>query len=62
MTHLVVLTSLMEGPVQPWQCLIWSKCSPPRYSRELPDDHTSQPGGVLLQVGPLVYELLRGGR
>ena len=23
--HPAVLTSLMEGPVQPWQCLVWSK-------------------------------------
>ena len=22
------------------------------YSRDLPDDHTSRPGGVLLQIGP----------
>ena len=50
--HLAVLTSLMEGPVRPWQCLVWSDESPPRYSRDLPDDHTSQPGGILLQVGP----------
>ena len=25
--------------------------SPPQYSRDLPDDHTSRLGGVLLQVG-----------
>ena len=47
-THLAVLTSLMEGPIQPWQCLVWSDESPPRYSRDLPDDHTSWPGGILL--------------
>ena len=23
----------------------------PRYSRDLPDDHTARPGGILLQVG-----------
>ena len=62
--HPAVLTSLMEGPIRPWQCLVWSKQSPPRYSRELPDDHTSQPGSVLLQVGPSLIDLdgeFRGG-
>ena len=39
--HPAVLTSLMEGPIQPWQCLVWSDESPPRYSQALPDDHTS---------------------
>ena len=37
--HSAVLTSLMEGPIRPWQCLVWSDQSPPRYSRDLPDDH-----------------------
>ena len=63
-THPAVLTSLMEGPIQPWQCLVWSDASPPRYSRELPDDHTSRPGGILLQVGPSLFNLdgeYRGG-
>ena len=50
MVHPAVLTSLMEGPVQPWQCLVWSEVSPPPYSRGLPDNHTSWPGGVLLQI------------
>ena len=27
--HPAVLTSLMEGPIQPWQCLVWSEESPP---------------------------------
>ena len=59
-----VLTSLMEGPVRPWQCLVWSEESPPRYSRDLPDDHTSRPGGILLQVGPSLIDIdgeYRGG-
>ena len=63
-THPAVLTSLMEGPIRPWQCLVWSEESPPRYSRDLPDDHTSQPGGVLLQVGPSLIDVdgeYRGG-
>ena len=62
--HLAVLTSLMEGPIRPWQCLVWSDQSPPRYSRDLPDDHTSRPGGILLQVGPLLVDIdgvYRGG-
>ena len=62
--HPAVLTSLMEGPVRPWQCLVWSEESPPRYSRALPDDHTSRPGGILLQVGPSLIDIdgeFRGG-
>ena len=30
--HPAVLTSLMEGPVRPWQCLVWSQESSPQYS------------------------------
>ena len=63
-THPAMLTSLMEGPIRPWQCLVWSDESPLRYSRDLPDDHTSQPGGVLLQVGLLLIDIdgeYRGG-
>ena len=62
--HPAVLTSLMEGPIRPWQCLIWSEMSPPQYSRDLPDDHSSRPGGILLQVGPLLVDIdgvYRGG-
>ena len=64
MVHPAVLTSLMEGPVRPWQCLVWAEESPPRYSRDLPLDHTSRPGGILLQVGPLLIDVdgeYRGG-
>ena len=64
LTHAAVLTSLMEGPIRPWQCLVWSEASPPRYSRELPDDHTSRLGGILLQVGPSLIDIdgeYRGG-
>ena len=62
--HPAVLTSLMEGPIRPWQCLVWSDLSPPRYSRDLLDDHTSRPGGILLQVGPSLIDIdgeYRGG-
>ena len=64
LVHGAVLTSLMEGPIRPWQCLVWSETSPPRYSRELPDDHTLRPGGILLQVGPSLIDIdgeYRGG-
>ena len=64
MVHPAVLTTLMEGPVRPWQCLVWAEASPPRYSRDLPLDHTSRPGGVLLQIGPLWVDIdgeYRGG-
>ena len=64
MVHLAVLTSLMEGPIQPWQCLVWSEESPPRYSWDLLDDHTSCLGGILLQVEPLLIDVdgeYRGG-
>ena len=64
LVHPAVLTSLMEGPLRPWQCLVWADASPPRYSRDLPDDHTSRPGGILLQVGPSLVDIdgeFRGG-
>ena len=64
MVHPAVLTSLMEGPIRPWQCLVWAENSPPRYSHDLPDDHTSHPGGILLQVGPSLINIdgeFRGG-
>ena len=59
-----MLTSLMEGPIRPWQCLVWSEESPPRYSRDLPEDHSAQPGGILLQIGPSLLDIdgeYRGG-
>ena len=64
MVYPAVLTSLMEGPIRPWQCLVWSEESPPRYSRDLPDAHTSRPGGILLQVGLSLIDVdgeYRGG-
>ena len=59
-----VLTSLMEGPLRPWQALVWAEHSPPPYSRDLPDLYTSRPGGILLQVGPHYEDIdreYRGG-
>ena len=46
------------------QCLVWSDESPPRYSRDLPDNHTLRLGGILLQVGPSFVDIdreYRGG-
>ena len=45
----------MEGPVRPWQCLVWSEASPPPYTRDLPPFHMMGPSHVLLQIG-LYYE------
>ena len=56
MVYPAVLTTLMEGPVRPWQCPVWSEESPPQYSCDLPDNHTSRPGGILLQVGPTLFD------
>ena len=49
----------MEGPVRPWQCLVWGEASPPPYSQDLPPLHSSGPSRVLLQVG-LYYEDIDG--
>ena len=54
-----VLRLLMEGPVRPWQCLVWSEHSPPPYMRDLPPLHMSGPSHVLLQIGPY-YEDMDG--
>ena len=62
--HPAVLTGLMEGPIRPWQYLVWSEESPPRYSWDLPLDHMARPGGVLLQIGPSLVDIdgeYRGG-
>ena len=64
MVHPAVLTSLMEGPVRPWQCLVWAEESPPSYMWDLPLDHTSRTGGILLQMGPSLIDIdgeYRGG-
>ena len=64
MVHPAVLRGLMEGPVQPWQCLVWSEEDPPEYSRSLPRLHTSGPSHVLLQIGLSFVDLdgaYRGG-
>ena len=57
MTQPAVLRSLMEGPVRPWQCLVWSEASPPPYSEDLPPLHTTGLSHVLLQIGPYYEDL-----
>ena len=57
--HLAILRDLMEGPIQPWQCLVWVEHSPPEYSCQLPPLHTSSPNHILLQIGPY-YEDING--
>ena len=59
MVQPAVLRGLMEGPVRPWQCLVWAKHSPPPYSQDLPLLHTSRPSHTLLQIG-LYYEDING--
>ena len=50
----------MEGPVQPWQCLVWSEMDPPEYIQDpLPLYMLSWASHVLLQVS-LYYEDLDG--
>ena len=49
----------MEGPVQPWQVLVWAETSPPPYTQDLPLLHMTGPLHTLLQIG-LYYEDLDG--
>ena len=54
----------MEGPVRPWQVLVWAEQSPLSYSQDLPLLHMTGPSHVLLQVGPYYEDLdgeYRGG-
>ena len=52
-----ILRSLMEGPMRPWQCLVWSENNPPPYSEDLPPLHMTGPSHVLLQIGPALFDL-----
>ena len=64
MVQPAILRSLMEGPVRPWQCLVWSEASPLPYTCNLPPLHMSGPSHVLLQVGPYYEDIdsvYRGG-
>ena len=55
--QLAVLRGLMEGPIRPWQCLVWSEASPLSYSRDLPLDHISHPSHILLQISPSLIDI-----
>ena len=55
-TQPAVLRSLMEGPIRPWQCLVWAKGSPP-YSHHTPPHHTLGPLHVLLQISPSIINI-----
>ena len=60
LVHPGVLRSLMEGPIRPWQCLVWSEMDPPEYTQDpLPVHTDSGPSHVLLQVSPY-YEDING--
>ena len=64
MVQPAVLRDLMEGPVRPWQVLVWAEHSPPPYTQDLPLLHTSGPSHTLLQVRPYYEDLdgeYRGG-
>ena len=64
LAHPAVLRGLMEGPIQPWQCLVWLESDPLEYSCCLPPLHTSCPNHILLQIGPSLVDIdseYRGG-
>ena len=50
-----VLRPLMEGPLRPWQFLMYLEMSLPLYIKDLPVLYISGPSHVLLQIG-LYYE------
>ena len=47
----------MEGPVRPWQCLVWLEEDPPTYLRHIPPCHMLGPSHVLLQIGPVYMDI-----
>ena len=64
MVQPAILRDLMEGPVRPWQVLVWAEHSPPSYTQDLPLLHMSGPSHTLLQIGPSYEDLdgeYRGG-
>ena len=63
-TQPAVLRSLMEGPIRPWQCLIWSEENTPEYFCHLPLSHAGGPSHILLQIGLSLVDIdgeYRGG-
>ena len=64
MVQPAVLRDLMEGPVRPWQVLVWAEQSPPPYTQDLPLLHMLGPSHMLLQISPYYEDLdgeYRGG-
>ena len=58
--QLAILRSLMEGPIRPWQCLVWLEMDPLEYTQNpLPLHTSSRASHILLQVG-LYYKDLDG--
>ena len=56
-----VLIPLMEGPIRPYQCLIWVNQGPPlTYDEDLIPSYHRQLSHALIQIGPL-YKDLDGG-
>ena len=48
-----VLIPLMEGPIRPYQCLIYANQGmPPPYNQDLPSLFTGQSLHTLVQIGP----------
>ena len=58
-TSPAVLRPLMEGPLRPWQMLMYVEMSPPPYMQDLLALHWTGPSHTLLQIGPY-YEDLDG--
>ena len=54
-----VLRPLMEGPLRPWQFLMYANASPPPYVEDLLPLHHTGPSHTLLQIG-LYFEDLDG--
>ena len=49
----------MEGPLRPWQFLMYLEMSPPLYTQDFPVLHLTGSSHILLQFGPY-YEDLDG--
>ena len=47
----------MEGPLRPWQFLVYVDASPPPYVEDLPPLHHTGPSHTLLQIGPYFEDL-----
>ena len=55
-----MLIPLMEGPIQPYQCLIWAnQGDPPEYKADLIPSYCRWASHTLVQIG-LLHEDLEG--